>query len=91
MNTTDFGWPMSSPVKTVGSKIFLDAHKRLSPSGYFNEKQCKRILSFDKLTKSPLNFPKIEMKYSKADHLNNSRKITWFNKIDFSFVTFCGA
>jgi len=22
MNTTDFGWPMSSPVKTVGSKYF---------------------------------------------------------------------
>ena len=49
------------------------------------------ILTFDKLTKSPLNFPKIEMKYSLADHLNNSRKITWFNKVDFSFVTFCGA
>ena len=42
MNTTDFGWPMSSPVKTVGSKIFLDARKGLSPFGYFNEKQCKK-------------------------------------------------
>ena len=42
MNTTDFGWPMSSPIKTVGSKIFLDARKGLSPFGYFNEKQCKK-------------------------------------------------
>ncbi|XP_066016810.1 uncharacterized protein [Pocillopora verrucosa] len=42
MNTTDFGWPMSSPVKTVDSKIFLDARKGLSPFGYFNEKQCKK-------------------------------------------------
>ena len=42
MNTIDFGWPMSSPVKTVGSKIFLEARKGLSPFGYFNEKQCKK-------------------------------------------------
>ena len=33
---------MSSPVKTVGSKIFLEACKGLSPFGYFNEKQCKK-------------------------------------------------
>lgn len=42
MNTTDFGWPMSSPVKTVGSKLFLEARKGLSPSGYFSERQCKK-------------------------------------------------
>ena len=42
MNTIDFGWPMSSPVETVGSKIFLEARKGLSPFGYFNEKQCKK-------------------------------------------------
>ena len=50
------------------------------------------ILTFDKLTKSPLNFLnfiEIEMKYSLAHHLNSSRKLTWLNKIDFSFVTFC--
>ena len=42
MDTTDFGWPMSSPVKTVGSKIFLEARKGLSPFGYFSERQCKK-------------------------------------------------
>lgn len=42
MDTTDFGWPMSPPVKTVGSKIFLEARKGLSPFGYFNERQCKK-------------------------------------------------
>ena len=42
MVTTDFGWPMSSPVKTVGSKIYLEARKGLSPFGYFSERQCKK-------------------------------------------------
>ena len=42
MDTTDFGWPMSSPVKTVGSKIFLKARKGLSPFSYFSERQCKK-------------------------------------------------
>ena len=42
MDTTDFGWPMSSPVKTVGSKIYLEARKGLSPFGYFSERQCKK-------------------------------------------------
>jgi len=42
MSTTDFGRPMSSPAKTVGSKIFLEARKGLSPFGFFNERQCKK-------------------------------------------------
>lgn len=42
MNTTDFGWPISAPVKTVGSKIFLEARKGLSPFGFLNERQCKK-------------------------------------------------
>ena len=39
MNTTDFGWPMSSPVTIVGSKIFLEAHKGLSQGSCTNVPQ----------------------------------------------------
>ena len=42
MDTKQYGWPISAPVKIVGSKVFIDARIGLTPYGYFNEKQCKR-------------------------------------------------
>jgi len=42
MDTRHYGWPIAVPVKFVGSKVFIEARKGLTPYGYFNEKQCKR-------------------------------------------------
>lgn len=42
MDTKDFGWPISAPVKVAGSKAYVDARYGLSPFGFFNEKQCKK-------------------------------------------------
>ncbi|KAJ7374959.1 hypothetical protein OS493_001684, partial [Desmophyllum pertusum] len=42
MDTADYGWPISAPIKRVDTKIYVEARKGLTPYGYFNEKQCKK-------------------------------------------------
>ena len=44
MDAQQYGWPISVPVKIIGSKVFIEARRGLTPYpyGYFNEKQCKR-------------------------------------------------
>ena len=42
MDTTAFGWPISTPIQRVGSKLYVEARETLSPYGYFNAKQCKK-------------------------------------------------
>ena len=42
MDTSAFGWPISAPIKRVGSKLYVEARETLSPYGYFNAKQCKK-------------------------------------------------
>ena len=42
MDTSAFGWPVSAPIKRVGSKLYVEARETLSPYGYFNAKQCKK-------------------------------------------------
>ena len=42
MDTSAFGWPISAPIKRVGSKLYVEARETLSPYGYFNSKQCKK-------------------------------------------------
>ena len=34
MDTTQFGWPISVPVKTVGPNIYFDVRKGLSYFGF---------------------------------------------------------
>ena len=40
MDTKHFGWPISSPIKVLNSKVFIEVRKGLTPCGFFNEKQC---------------------------------------------------
>ena len=42
MDAKQYGWPITAPVKIIGSKVFIEARRGLTPYGYFNEKQCKR-------------------------------------------------
>ena len=42
MDAKQYGWPISAPVKIIGSKVFIDTRRGLTPFGYFNEKQGKR-------------------------------------------------
>ena len=42
MDTSAFGWPISAPIKRVGSKLYVEARETLSPYGYFYAKQCKK-------------------------------------------------
>lgn len=42
MDTKDFGWPISAPVISAGSKTYVDVRNGLGPFGFFNEKQCKK-------------------------------------------------
>ena len=34
MDTSAFGWPISAPIKRVGSKLYVEARETLSPYGY---------------------------------------------------------
>lgn len=42
MDTKHFGWPISAPVISAGSKTYVDVGIGLCPFGFFNERQCKK-------------------------------------------------